>query len=396
MKKLLILLLLIATFSFAQAKVGSEGVGGGDVCENRIKVIRDDITKWITDDGARMLLLPNEMSSNFYSNEMLSYIKITKVRCVSNGDIGFPVSVEGVPKVCRFDKNEKTSIITCDYNKFQAATDINQYLLIHHEYAGLADVEIPNSSDSDYSVSNQIISFLVDQVIKKLSINTEVKNYEILNSPKTSSYAIAWGTQEKKINFNIFNNMSSEEISDYVSEKKMNNFLVNTFTKEIITTLDIDFAFYNSKGSVDGGGMESLSLNDILIEGPSECATSVGVIEGTMYTSNLYKIVVEDVCSDEKYIFDLEKDDNLNAVIKEQIGKLLKKGNRHIFENGEHITQVIGTTIYKGQRFNRIRYDYFIQEDIFGKSLSLEANIKFTLKNKKLSVKVISIDQMLE
>ena len=228
------------------------------------------------------------------------------------------------------------------------------------------------------------------------SSEENLKSYEILNLPKTASYGLAWGLPGEKINFNIFNDMSSDEISDYVSEKKMKNFLVNTFTKEIITTLDIDFAFYNSKGSVDGGGMESLSLNDILIEGPSECATSVGVIEGTMYTSNLYKIVVEDVCSDEKYIFDLEKDDNLNAVIKEQIGKLLKKGNRHIFENGEHITQVIGTTIYKGQRFNRIRYDYFIQEDIFGKSLSLEANIKFTLKNKRLSVKVISIDQMLE
>ena len=232
------------------------------------------------------------------------------------------------------------------------------------------------------------------------SSGENLASYEILNFPKTESYALAWGLAGKKIDFSIFNNMNHEEIRDYVSEKNMTNFLVNTMTSEIVSTLDTGFAFFNDKGSVAGGYRQSLELTDILIEGLSDCATSVGVIHGGRFDSDLYQIVVEDHCSKEEYqlVFDMDfmLVDNLNTIIREQIGKLLKKSNRYIFENGARSTEYIGTTIYKGQKLNRIRYEYYIPKSESGKSLILEANIKFTLKNKILVAKVISLDQKID
>ena len=232
------------------------------------------------------------------------------------------------------------------------------------------------------------------------SSRENLKSYEILNFPQTYNYAIAWGLPGEKIDFSIFNNMNRDEIRDYVSAKKMTNFLVNTTNNEIVSTLDTGFAFFNSGGSVAGGYRQTLELTDILIEGLPYCATSVGVIHGVRFGSNLHQIVIEDFCSEEKnqnvFEIDLSKDDNLNANISEQMGKLLKKGNRHIFENSDPDTEVLGTTIYKGQKLNRIRYEYYIPKSTSGKTLLLEANIKFTLKNKKLVAKVISLDQMIE
>ncbi len=56
-------------------------------------------------------------------------------------------------------------------------SESDQYVLVHHEYAGLAGIEISKGEDSDYQVSNQISGYLENQVIKKLAVkpsNAEV------------------------------------------------------------------------------------------------------------------------------------------------------------------------------------------------------------------------------
>lgn len=51
---------------------------------------------------------------------------------------------------------------------FSVSFSKNQFdVLIHHVYALLANIEIPNASDSSYSVSNQISGYLVDLNYKK-------------------------------------------------------------------------------------------------------------------------------------------------------------------------------------------------------------------------------------
>ncbi|MDD4976287.1 MAG: hypothetical protein PHY93_18155 [Bacteriovorax sp.] len=168
MKKFtMISLLFIMSFAHAQIR-GSEGVGGGDLCEDRIKIVRDDLSEWIKKGGPSGLKLPANMTTASYSRAMLNQIKQAKIKCVSVGDQGYPVRIKGTAKVCRFDANE--SQITCDYNKFQSISESDQYILVHHEFAGLANIEIPNGADSNYSISNQITGYLVNQVVKKLSV----------------------------------------------------------------------------------------------------------------------------------------------------------------------------------------------------------------------------------
>lgn len=163
---------LNAQLSKANGSLSKGGVatGGGDLCEDRIQSIRDDLKKWIIEGGSQSLKLPTGFSAQKYKDEMLEKIQTTSVRCVGKGDAGYPVTVEGSAKVCRFDRSSSLNLITCDYQKFQAMAESDQYVLVHHEYAGLADVERPNGSDSDYRVSNQISGNLVDQVVKKLAV----------------------------------------------------------------------------------------------------------------------------------------------------------------------------------------------------------------------------------
>lgn len=172
------------------AAKGGVATGGGDLCEDRIKIIRDDLRSWIVRGGAKNLQLPAGISSGKYSDDMLEQISAAKVRCVTNGDAGYPVTVDGVPKVCRFDRSTSSSLITCDFNKFQAMAEGKQYELIHHEYAGLADIEKPNGSDSNYDVSNQIASNLVSQNVLKLAVIPKtVKN--ITNREELKAYKVA-------------------------------------------------------------------------------------------------------------------------------------------------------------------------------------------------------------
>ncbi len=180
MKKIFLLGLVLMS-SIGHAKMGSEGVGGGDLCEDRIKIIRDDLNSWISKGGPKDLQLTDGVSTSDYSKAMLTEIKMAKIKCVAAGDIEYPIQIGNSPKVCRFDKTQDTSQISCDFNKFQSTSESDQYVLIHHEFAGLAGVEIPNGDDSNYSISNQISKYLVDQVVKKLA----VKSTSITVSAKT-------------------------------------------------------------------------------------------------------------------------------------------------------------------------------------------------------------------
>lgn len=152
------------------AHAGNEGKGGGDPCEDRIKTIRDDIQSWIKQSGSKELILSKSMSVEDYDEKMSAQIKKSKIVCVGKDDPGYPVTINETPKVCRFDRNKLASQITCDLMKFENLSESDQYVLIHHEYAGLASIEKPNGDDSNYAVSDQITGFLVNQVVKKLAV----------------------------------------------------------------------------------------------------------------------------------------------------------------------------------------------------------------------------------
>lgn len=152
MKKILIVLFLIATAAHA-----GKDRGGGDICENRIKVVSQELKLWIQSGALAVLDFPLGISMQAYSQRMLSKISTTTIKCVSRGDEGFPVTFEGIPKTCIFDEHAGEGEITCDYNKFLTLPGIDQRALVHHEYAGLARLESPNGSDSNYELTNLVI-----------------------------------------------------------------------------------------------------------------------------------------------------------------------------------------------------------------------------------------------
>jgi len=160
-------------FNSIEIYSSNEGRGGGDLCEDKIKIIRDDIKGWILRDGSRYLKLPENITYKQYFETMLSRITKTKISCVYKGDKGHPVEIYGTPKICVFSK--KNSSITCDAKKFNSLSQEEQFILVHHEYAGLSGVEPPNKEDSNYIVSNQISDYLTSKVVKRLAVK-EVKS----------------------------------------------------------------------------------------------------------------------------------------------------------------------------------------------------------------------------
>lgn len=141
---------------------------GGDVCESRIQTIRNDISAWITKNGSAALKLPKGLPLAQFNTSMMNAFTKTSVACVDEN-----LFVGAAEKTC---KNMITqfgkSLIQCNYARFMATTETEQYMLIHHEYAGVAGFEVNSGEESDYAISRQITGYLQDQVVKRLVVRS--------------------------------------------------------------------------------------------------------------------------------------------------------------------------------------------------------------------------------
>jgi hypothetical protein len=154
-----------ATATTALAGHGGETGGGGDMCENRIQTIGDDIASWIQKGGSRGLKLPASMSVSQYNSAMLDAISQAKVSCTDE-----VITIGHAEKTCKNYFDDGTPRILCNTKRFQNTDESSQYVLVHHEFAGLAQIEVADGEHSVYDVSNQISKFLVNQVLKKLAV----------------------------------------------------------------------------------------------------------------------------------------------------------------------------------------------------------------------------------
>ncbi len=157
--------------------------GGGDNCEPRIQEIRDDIALWIQ-RGRHSQLRDMTVSPETYAERMQQFLKVTKE---SDGRLRpettiacqhHPIEVQGEEKVCRFDLLPQGPKITCYAEAFMNKSlmdEDEQYRLIYHEYAGLAQLEPPFGSQSTYPHSKQISAFLKVQLVKRLAIRSDSK-----------------------------------------------------------------------------------------------------------------------------------------------------------------------------------------------------------------------------
>jgi hypothetical protein len=195
------------------ARMGGETGGGGDLCEDRIKVIVADLQSWIDQSGPKGLSLPQGISVAQYSQAMLKQISDVKAECVSTNDPGYPVLVDGTPKVCKFEDNPTGGRITCDYTKFMETDQSDQYVLIHHELAGLAGLELPNKDDSHYEISNQISGYLQDEVVKKLVVKSAGTNPQPSDPCQSDSIVTKVGDLAAPMIF--------QELKTYLTSKKI-------------------------------------------------------------------------------------------------------------------------------------------------------------------------------
>jgi hypothetical protein len=172
----------LALFSSLATFAGNEGGGGGDASELRVNQIRSDIMAWIEKGGARELNLPSEISYGQYVDEMSKILKPNEVV------IGFTtekVFVQRIEKTCKgyFGQTTSAPHIVCNISRFKDTSDSDQYVLIHHEYAGLVNLERNDGASSDYSISTQLSEFLAEQKVLRLAIKkkeylTEASNFD--------------------------------------------------------------------------------------------------------------------------------------------------------------------------------------------------------------------------
>ncbi len=156
-------LLLLVSPAFAGKDAGAGN--GGDICEYQFKIVRDDIASWIKKGGHLGLQLPSGLNTKQYEASMLNAISQAQVSCTDEA-----LTIGGAEKTCKNFVDRGSPRIICNVNRYLNTDESSRYTLVHHEYAGLAGFEVNNGEDSNYSVSNQISGFLVDEVVKKLAV----------------------------------------------------------------------------------------------------------------------------------------------------------------------------------------------------------------------------------
>ena len=197
--KILILGILTPLLSFAQ---GSGNTGGGSNCELAIENIRADLLQWVQSNHSKKInFSETNLNESDYSKRMikaLSQVDV-EVSCVNSKKSKTPIIVGGVPKTCMnwYESKEKKYYIACDYKKFyKDSNPLDQYKLIHHEFASLKNigVEFNRGSDSDYVISKQI-----ERSLKKTTVyRLEGSDHSILRA-MVENKSIAANSVIKKI-----------------------------------------------------------------------------------------------------------------------------------------------------------------------------------------------------
>jgi hypothetical protein len=171
-----ILTLCLSSTVYSRTLGGDSG-GGGDASEARVDEIREDILNWIDNGGAKGLKLPIELKYNDYVSKMREILEAQKVVVKfidkdSETNDELKVIVNGSPKTCRgfYSKVDGLPHILCSIPRFSATSDSEQYKLIHHEFAGLKNVEKNDKAASDYSISSQLTEYLSLQTVLKLAL----------------------------------------------------------------------------------------------------------------------------------------------------------------------------------------------------------------------------------
>jgi hypothetical protein len=163
---------------------GVQGGGGDAKTELRITTIREDLRNWIErQDVASDLKVPSGLTYADYLNgnsakkifgmrDILAHgaVVIASVPRDKNHPSTNPEQntyVQGQWKVCKslITTATKRPLMICETEGFASLSESEQYIQIHHEYAGLGGLEKNIGAASDYQISFQLAGALNEQVV---------------------------------------------------------------------------------------------------------------------------------------------------------------------------------------------------------------------------------------
>lgn len=144
---------------------GHEG-NGGDPQEMNFRDIAINIQAWIQSGNADQLQMPKGLTIEAYKTKMNQALK--------NYHISFTTSVvyvDGAEKTCKnIHDGRGDGEITCNERRYRDASINERYRLVHHEFAGLAGLEVNQNQDSDYQISDQISGYLKNETVLRLPV----------------------------------------------------------------------------------------------------------------------------------------------------------------------------------------------------------------------------------
>lgn len=173
-RKSIVLASILFLTPFTSFAIGDKTGNGGDTCEDRIQLIRDDLSIWIRNGGSRGLRFTPGAKLESYNAKMIESISKAQISCTDQ-----TLEIAGAEKVCvnSIDAGGVMRLI-CNAKRFADISQADQYTLIHHEYAGLSGLENNVSAESNYKISNQISAYLEDQIIKHLVVKPSGRTAE--------------------------------------------------------------------------------------------------------------------------------------------------------------------------------------------------------------------------
>jgi hypothetical protein len=163
MKNLLLIGTLVLTMNaFAKSDKGN----GGDICENKMRNITNDIESWLLKDEYRGIKLPVNLTEELYKQEMLEAVSKSILSCTTDR-----ILVGSAEKTCRnFVDNNGAPQIQCNFDRFNSTEEKEKYKLMHHELAGVSGFETNVNEASNYQISNQVGEFLSQASVLVLGI----------------------------------------------------------------------------------------------------------------------------------------------------------------------------------------------------------------------------------
>lgn len=228
---------------------GDKAGGGGEPMEIDIDMIRGDLVAWINAGGARDLRLPGRVSYAEYTQAMRQILTphtvvLTFVDKDSNADPELSVKVAGQEKTCRgfISRNDARPHILCHRGRYKTASEGERYQLIHHEYAGLAQVELNIGASSDYSISKQISDYLIPVTVLRLAVRGVVKPKEVPTSCLLHVSTVNY------YNTDFDDRRSSDELVKLLETK---GYKLTKQRKKAAITISAEFTRYSPRSSTD-------------------------------------------------------------------------------------------------------------------------------------------------